>query len=357
VNTESRSGREFLRASRITVLAISFALAACGPIVTKISPFVLKTRAAEPGAIACCDDLGDAWFTEIKANKIGRLAADGRITEYKIPTPNCGPGDITIVLGSGGTATYFSETTGNKIGRISSSGVIKEYAVPTARSGPEGIVGDTDFNGVWFTEFAANKIGHLNSTGHFSEYNIPTLQSGPLRIAASITGNPFQNVGRAAEAYWFTEALADKIGKITRNGLITEYSLQAHSYPFGVGAQYSYAEIGSVWFTEFKRRRVGVLSPSGAVSEIEVPEGSPTELAIGEEGTVWFLESVREGSQVSVTTFSESTWMQSRRIVRVAIPIPAKIGGIASFGNDLWYTDQRSNRVIKIAVYIPSSNF
>jgi virginiamycin B lyase len=57
---------------------------------------------------------------------------------------------------------------------------------------------------IWFTESGANKIGRITTTGTISEYAVPTVDSVPYDIA----------VGPNA-TLWFTEQRSSKIGQIT----------------------------------------------------------------------------------------------------------------------------------------------
>ena len=56
---------------------------------------------------------GNVWFTENRGNKIGRIAGDGVVTEYLVPTPGSGPSGITA--GPDGKL-WFTEFYGDKIG-------------------------------------------------------------------------------------------------------------------------------------------------------------------------------------------------------------------------------------------------
>jgi virginiamycin B lyase len=59
---------------------------------------------------------GALWFTESRANAIGRITPHGDITEYLIGGgPNRGLGHI--MLGSDGNL-WFTENAGDKIGRV-----------------------------------------------------------------------------------------------------------------------------------------------------------------------------------------------------------------------------------------------
>ena len=73
-------------------------------------------------------------------------------------------------------------------------------------AGPDG--------NLWFTEEGANKIGRITPSGRITEFPIPTASSGPDGITAGPDGN-----------LWFTEGAANKIGRITPTGAITEFPI------------------------------------------------------------------------------------------------------------------------------------
>src|SRR5439155_13703357 len=112
---------------------------------------------------------------------------------------------------------------------------ITEYPIPTRASLPYGIADGPDGN-LWFTETVANKVGRSTTDGAMTEYPVPTAHSYPSFIAAG----PDSNV-------WFTELMGNKIGRITAGGVITEYPLPtAGSCPEGITA----GPDGNLWFTE-----------------------------------------------------------------------------------------------------------
>ena len=59
---------------------------------------------------------------------------------------------------------------------------------------------------LWFTEFIANKIGRITPTGTITEFNVPTSSSDPIGITAGPDGN-----------LWFTERSGNKLGRVTIN--------------------------------------------------------------------------------------------------------------------------------------------
>jgi virginiamycin B lyase len=126
-----------------------------------------------------------------------------RITQYRIPTPDSDPEDITS--GPDGNL-WFTEFLGNKIGRVTPRGAITEYPVPTVGGDPEGIAAGPDGN-LWFTEFNGDKIGRITTGGAITEFPLPSYDSWPYGIAAGPDGN-----------LWFCELNANQIGRITTGG-------------------------------------------------------------------------------------------------------------------------------------------
>lgn len=117
---------------------------------------------------------------------------------------------------------WFTESAANKVGSVTTTGRVSEISIPTAAAGAAGIASGPDAN-VWFAESGSNKIGRLNVIGSISDFNVPTANSRPEAITAGPEGN-----------VWFTEigtnlAPADKIGRITPAGAITEFDLGFNS--------------------------------------------------------------------------------------------------------------------------------
>ncbi|MGH2512083.1 MAG: hypothetical protein ACRDGQ_05300, partial [Candidatus Limnocylindrales bacterium] len=72
-------------------------------------------------------------------------------------------------------------------------------------------------------------------------------------------------------------------------GAFTEYGLTTSSAPFWLAL----GPDGRVWATELQSDRIAIITPSsGAVRELPTPDqGTPTGIAVGASGTVWFVTS------------------------------------------------------------------
>ncbi len=99
------------------------------------------------------------WFTEEFTNKIGSISQTGLITRYTVPTSNAGPMMAAEdALGN----VWFAEFNASKIGRLRADRTSwSEYPTPTPSSEPMGIAVDFNDGSVWFTETRPNKVGHL----------------------------------------------------------------------------------------------------------------------------------------------------------------------------------------------------
>ena len=87
-------------------------------------------------------------------------------TEFPLPNPgpSPGPGPFGITRGPDG-AMWFTERNAGKIGRIARDGSITEFALPSSTSEPNDIVYNGQDGNFWFTERAGNKIGRISITG------------------------------------------------------------------------------------------------------------------------------------------------------------------------------------------------
>jgi virginiamycin B lyase len=94
---------------------------------------------------------------------------------------------------------------------------ITEFPIPTAGSSPVGITAGPDGN-LWFTETVANQIGRITTAGVITEFAIPVVPSQPNDITAGADGN-----------LWFTEYLGNRIGRITTAGVITGFGVPTPS--------------------------------------------------------------------------------------------------------------------------------
>jgi streptogramin lyase len=97
--------------------------------------YALPTAKAGPVGIAAGPN-GAVWFVDIMADRIGRIATTGQITEYPLRISGARPHAITAAVEG---ALCFTQWGSNYIGRITVTGEVSEYAIPTPGSEPHGI--------------------------------------------------------------------------------------------------------------------------------------------------------------------------------------------------------------------------
>lgn len=259
------------------------------------------------------------------------IASKAVFRHFPIPTPDSGP---TAVIATG-IGIVFTEFNANKIGFRTLDGRTIEYTIPTPNSGPMDL--DLQHRGsgefvVWFTEFLANKIGRLNiHTGEFREFPIPTLASGPHSIVTT----------QFPEEVWFTEFYGNKIGRLTAAGEFTEFALPtAGAGPMGITRSY-YPD--TIWFTEYLVNKLGrMASEGGPIEELTIPtpNSGPTDIQYTGGGRAHFTEF--NTGKVGYIDFD-------RTIGEIVLPTPSSgpyricRGSLASY--DVWFTERLTNRV------------
>ncbi len=193
--------------------------------------------------------------------------------------------------------------------------MIQEYAVPTANSQPLCITAGPDGN-LWFTESAANKIGRVTPAGVVTEYSL-----SPNTVPSGITAGPDGNLR-------FTELQANKIGRITMAGAIAEFVLPPSSVP----RQIVQGPDGNLWFTEDARNRIGRITTSGAIAEYAVSTNMAGlgSIVVGPDASLWFTE--RNLNRIGRITTNGS--VQEYPVSGMVGPISIAMG----FDGNLWVT-------------------
>jgi streptogramin lyase len=202
----------------------------------------------------------------------------------------------------------------------------------TPASGPIGIAAGPDGN-VWFTEGNAGRIGRITPDGFVTEFSVGISPvSAPHGIVAGPDGN-----------LWFTETGVSRIGRITPSGVFTEFyaGISSFSTPIGITA----GPDGNLWFTEYDGHRIGRITPGGIVTEFSSASAgipNPDAITAGPDGNLWFTDSVsarigRITPSGVITVFS------------AGIAFGAQIQGItAGPDGNLWFTETSGNRIGRI---------
>ncbi len=197
-----------------------------------------------------------------------RPQVEGRISEWKVPTPQFARDPAPGPDGN----IYIAVMFGNKIARFDPrTKTFTEWALPPGAR-PHGLLVDRPGR-VWYTGNGNGTIGELDPrTGKVVEHRAP---SG---------GDPHTLVLDEQGIIWFTVQSGDRIGRLdTRTGAFTEYKTRGR--PYGIALD----RAGNVWFCELAGDRLGRLDPkTGTITELALERGSqPRRMAVAPDGSLW----------------------------------------------------------------------
>lgn len=169
----------------------------------KLEQFVVNGITSESAAIVRAPD-GTLWFSQDGTARIGRIDRSGKLTTFVGLYYESKYNDIAnaVAVGPDGHL-WWTAFESNAIWSTDLRGrIVHVYTIPTPDSQPWGIVNGRD-GALWFTEWGGNKIGRVTTNGVFSEYPLPTPGAKPQGIARNANG-----------AIWFAESAANRIGRI-----------------------------------------------------------------------------------------------------------------------------------------------
>jgi virginiamycin B lyase len=133
---------------------------------------------------------------------------------------------------------------------------------------------------ILFAAFSALVVAaRAGTVTNISEFPLPIPASEPQTIIYGPDG-----------AYWFVEFNTDRIGRVTTNGVLTEYILPPRSEPLGITA----GPDNNLWFTEFNANSIGCMSANGVLlKQFPIPTGTshPAGITVGPDNRIWFAES------------------------------------------------------------------
>lgn len=191
---------------------------------------------------------------------------------------------------------------------------IVEFRIPASNAGLSSIVEGPD-GALWFAEFLANKIGRITPAGQLSEFPLPN-QHAPEYIVVGPDGN-----------LWFTESLPGRIGRITPAGNLTEFQppTPGDGYDPDIEGIVPGPD-GALWFTEGQgANSIGRITTSGQIRIFTIPSPPMQRTVISDDGN---------GAHGSTET----------------VPKELGVWGIAA-GPDgnLWFTEQDANKIGRIS--------
>lgn len=249
-------------------------LAAGGLVTVAMSPPVrfVEHRMPDPQdaptAIAAAAD-GTIWFTIDHADAVGRVR-DGRVERLPTKARHIEPTGLAI---AGDGSAWYTDIATRAIARISSSGEVTRFALdtPIVRLGRMAIAPD---GAVWFADSIGNALTRLKD-GTFTHHRIEDQRSGPYGVAVAPDGT-----------VWATLQGSDQLFRIEPGGTSATLDLPR---PGAVPTDVAIGRDGSVWFLEFRANRIGRWK-DGTFDSFAVGRENAglSGLAVGPDGAVWF---------------------------------------------------------------------
>ena len=221
-----------------------------------------------PIAIAAARD-GTIWFTIDHADAIGRIR-NGRVE--RLPTQGRNIEPTGLAVAADGSA-WFTDIAARSVARVYSSGEVARFALDTSivRLGRLAIAPD---GAAWFAEFdhiqrdPAEGWKIHASFGRFS-------RGGPYGVAVTADGT-----------VWATLQAGNQLLRITPEGSDATIDAPRHG---AVPTDVAVGDDGSVWFLQFRANRVGQFKDGRFFDFVVAKENAGLSgLAVAPDGAVWF---------------------------------------------------------------------
>jgi virginiamycin B lyase len=281
------------------------------------------------------------------------------VTDFPLSAAGGQPAELAVAPDG---AVWFTDNGTAAVGRLAPDGTVRMFPVSGGRQPASIAIGPT--GAIWFTQYAWQNvsapgspplpppdppaIGRISAAGTVTEFPLPTTDGNPMgdpmsgALPRGITAGP-------DGAMWFTESGADRIGRISGDGTVTEYPLPSrgtiHAFPDGIVP----GPDGALYFQEALAGRLGRIDPAtGAISERQItPSGSgPMGRAVGgplvdgPDGAFWFGDGA--------TTITRVTTAGKPTSFRVAPPADGIRSMVAGPDGRLWFADQRSPALFRM---------
>jgi virginiamycin B lyase len=304
----------------IVLVAGLFALAA-GPAqaapVGALKQYRVPTANSQPRDITNGAD-GNRWFTESSefvTPTIGRITPAGDITEFR---PACEFCILTDIIQGPDDVLYYTSND-PILGRITTSGQFLD-PVPIPNSG--AVAGNLAVRGneIWFTDFNNDSLWRYDVvSGAFTQFMVPE----PADVAVDTQGR-----------VWFSAPLEPAIGRLDpATGAVVLTPTTRVPRELAVAAD------GDIWFTaRFTPQGVGRLEPeTNTVTEFPLTDVGPQGIAASPDGSVWFTQTTKG----NIARITDAGVITESKTVKGSEPF----GITVDADGDPWFTMMAANKI------------
>ncbi len=240
-----------------------------------------------------------------------------------VERPMLDRGDIPAALAIGPDgAPWFTIESSDSLGVLHGTTITK---LPKGRENLEPLgLAVTPDGDVWFTDAIAESIGHLAPDGRLESFPLPSRITQFGRLALAPDG-----------AVWFADGWTNGIIRLQAGDFTPFPARLPNAGPFGVAVD----PHGTIWATFQTTNQLVRIGPDGQMTELEVPtrSGGPTDVAIGGDGSVWFVE-LRAGK---IGRFADGRFTE--------FTVPATDAGITGLAvapdGAVWFTELRQHKL------------
>jgi len=236
------------------------------------------------------------WFTDARLNALGSINADsGRISLHEIPTNNSGV--MGLVLSPDNNSIWFAEIIGNKIGSFDiDSKTMSEY--PTGDlTGPTLLTFDS-VGRLWITmSYSSNilmaELGLLipgSRTNGMFEFSLEKPDSiSPFGIAITNHNSNKLFISDHGSSRVIVSNLSSELRNYT-----SYWTSPSAAYPMSLPSQVTPDNEGNVYFAEHGGNKISKISKDGILTEFEIPTGplaTVVFLSVSSDASkIWFTE-------------------------------------------------------------------
>jgi streptogramin lyase len=254
-------------------------------------------------------------------------ANQSAITEFPLSPESLFPGGIVqgpdgnlwFIVNKGQPGKTIGEMTiRSVIDRITPAGQISEFALPpgthTYSESPAGLTSGPD-NSVWYLRY--DRLGRMSMNGDVTELPI----TGPSD-AGDLAAGPEGNLWYTSTERTNGQPLFYSLGKTTPNGETQKFPIGSDVGLWGITA----GPDNAVWFTQTFTKKIGRITPDGQITQFSVPY-SPSGDIVSVDGKLWFTSN--GPGLVSLTTSGATDFIETD-VFRSTLTAGGE-------GGDLWF--------------------